>query len=272
MMSADVSVVIPCYNAEVSIERALLSVAAQSLQPREVLCVDDGSTDTTQERLCSLQSQLPDLDIRIITNVEKRGPAHARNIGWNAACGEYIAFLDADDTWHPQKLSLQHDFMRKHPEIQFSGHAVGIRAEKELSGNQRTGEFIRPAHFKLVTFRHLLISNRFLTPSVIMRRDVCDRFDESLTRCEDYELWLRLSAKGNLGWRSSAPLAFVHKFYYGAGGLSGDMWKMGLAQRQMITGLYEKQILSPVLYSAVISLSWIKLIRRLAIHRVNNSR
>jgi glycosyltransferase involved in cell wall biosynthesis len=271
-MSADVSVVIPCYNAEASIQRALLSVAAQSLQPREVVCVNDGSTDTTQERLYVLQSQLPSLDIRIITSGDQRGPARARNTGWDAACAEYIAFLDADDTWHPQKLSLQHEFMRNHPEIPFSGHAVGVRAEKEVSVRPKRRESIRLAHFKIVTFKHLLISNRFLTPSVIIRRDVCDRFDESLRRCEDYELWVRLSAKGNLGWRSSTTLAFVHKFYYGAGGLSGDIWKMGIAQRQMFRDFYQKQMLSSVLYGAVISLSWLKLIRRLAINKLNGSR
>ena len=218
MTSADVSVVVPCFNAEATVERAFASVVAQTLRPYEVLCIDDGSSDNTYLRLRTFQSQEPTLNIRILKNDHQRGPAYARNIGWNAAVGEYVAFLDADDSWRDDKLSLQIGFMKATPDAVITGHCVARAGERPGNDGSQTSAF------RALSYREILMFNRLLTPSVVIKRTIQDRFDESMQRCEDYMLWCSIMSAGNKAFFSSDSLAFVHKRYYGESGLSGSIF------------------------------------------------
>jgi glycosyltransferase involved in cell wall biosynthesis len=107
------SVVVPVYNGERFIGEALRSVFAQTLPASEVVVIDDGSTDRTKE----IVSQFGE-SVHYYYQPNK-GAAEARNRGIAAACGEWIAFLDADDIWYPEKLALQFDYLKRHPEVQF---------------------------------------------------------------------------------------------------------------------------------------------------------
>ena len=100
-----VSVIIPAYNAAATLERALASVAKQTLSGIEILVVDDGSTDATPEILARMAAA--DRRLRILTQANG-GVARARNAAIGAATGEWVATIDADDIWHPRKLELQH--------------------------------------------------------------------------------------------------------------------------------------------------------------------
>ena len=100
---APVSVVIPCYRCSLTIRRALASIAQQSLKPAEVILVDDASGDGTLAVLKELASSYPNW-MRLIALETNRGAASARNEGWAAASQPFIAFLDADDTWHREKI------------------------------------------------------------------------------------------------------------------------------------------------------------------------
>ena len=106
MSHPTVSVVIPTYNARSTIERALQSVANQSLNAIEVIVIDDASTDDTIN-IVSEFSATSKIAIRILRSDQNAGPGSARNRGWDSSTGEFIAFLDADDVWHPQKLEIQ---------------------------------------------------------------------------------------------------------------------------------------------------------------------
>ena len=121
-MPAPVSVVIPCFCSADTISRAVSSVLAQSLPPSEVILIDDASPDNTLEILYELQEEYGKQRLKIIALTENGGPGHARNMGWQAATQDYIACLDADDAWHPDKLSLQFRCMQSHPEISLCGH------------------------------------------------------------------------------------------------------------------------------------------------------
>lgn len=99
-----ISVVIPCYNSEGFVDRAVRSVLEQRYAPEEIICVDDGSTDDTLNVLKSIQSAEGDLTIR---SQENQGICAARNVGLEMATGEYMAFLDHDDVLHPRKLKHQ---------------------------------------------------------------------------------------------------------------------------------------------------------------------
>jgi glycosyltransferase involved in cell wall biosynthesis len=106
-----VSVIIPTYNRASLLSRAIDSVLAQTYANVEIVVVDDGSTDHTQTVLGGYRDRIRSI------RTENRGASHARNVGMRASVGKYLAFLDSDDTYYPYKLSLQVDFMERHPAI-----------------------------------------------------------------------------------------------------------------------------------------------------------
>lgn len=107
-----VSVIVPVYNGERYLDSGLKSIFRQAYQPLEIIVIDDGSTDHSADIARSYQ------DIRYIYQ-PNQGPSAARNNGIDAARGEYIGFLDADDVWMPEKLSIQVDYLNHHPEVGF---------------------------------------------------------------------------------------------------------------------------------------------------------
>ena len=102
-----VSVIIPCYQCTSTIQRAVDSVAQQSLLPREVILVDDASDDETLEMLYSIQKSYGSNWVKVLSLKTNGGPSLARNAAWELVDSSYVAFLDADDSWHPQKIEIQ---------------------------------------------------------------------------------------------------------------------------------------------------------------------
>ena len=131
--NATVSVVIPCFNSAATIERTLRSVEHQSTKPNAVLVVDDASTDNTVSTI-EQYAQTSSLDIRVIKQSVNGGPSVARNAAWNVATSEFLAFLDADDQWHPQKLELQLNAMLANPTyvMSFHDHRFGSSEQFEI--------------------------------------------------------------------------------------------------------------------------------------------
>lgn len=180
-----VSVVIPTWNRAALTLRALDSLSRQSRPPDEVLVVDDGSTDDTTERV---RSRFPEVTLLAQPN---RGVSAARNAGIRAAHGSWIAFLDSDDEWLPQKLERQ---------------LAAVSAETVLCHTDeiwiRRGRRVNPMrkHRKYGgrIFERCLPLCAISPSSALVRRDLFDEvglFDESLPACEDYDLWLRVTAR-----------------------------------------------------------------------------
>ncbi|MCU0635460.1 MAG: glycosyltransferase family 2 protein [Gemmatimonadaceae bacterium] len=181
---ADCSVVIPAHNAAGFLEAALESVFAQSLPPAEVIVVDDGSTDGT----CELVAR--DDRVQLISLPVKSGPSRARNRGIHAATQSYVAFLDADDLWHPGHLERAIELL--------ACSSAGLSfAPVETFGNVSTVVVPPcPADTPLALTAALLDDNFIIQSSVVARRDLLcasSGYDESLGLAEDYDLWLRLS-------------------------------------------------------------------------------
>src|SRR5690606_11478324 len=105
-----------------TVVRAVASVDAQTLLPAEVILVDDSSGDGTLNVLYSLQEKYTPGWIKVLALPENVGAGEARNAGWEMATQDYIAFLDADDSWHPQKIEIQYEWMRSHIDVSFTGH------------------------------------------------------------------------------------------------------------------------------------------------------
>jgi glycosyltransferase involved in cell wall biosynthesis len=185
-MRKKVSVIIPTFNRAAFLPKAINSVLNQSFKDFELIVVDDGSTDKTYKVVSSFS------DIVYIRK-EHRGPSSARNRGIEKAKGEFVAFLDSDDWWDKDKLKIQIKEMEAHPEYPAS-HTQEIWYKNGKILNQKKkhkkyGGFI---------FDKCLPLCAVSLSTAVLRRQVFDAvglFDESLPCCEDYDFWLRVSAR-----------------------------------------------------------------------------
>lgn len=194
--SPSASVIIPTYNSAEFLTQAVQSILDQTYRNFEVIVVDDGSTDGTENFLRPFDGRIQYL------YQENRGPSAARNAGITAAKGEYICFLDADDLWLPRKLQLQVSFMEGHRDVGliFSDHeefdSTGIVLESFLAVKSFYTDLISSQPIK-EAFRKLAVENFISTPTVMIRSECFKKtglFDESLKSVEDRDLWLRMSA------------------------------------------------------------------------------
>jgi glycosyltransferase involved in cell wall biosynthesis len=184
---ATVSVVIPTWNRGALLPLALDSVLAQTRPPDEILVVDDGSTDDTASRV---RSGYP--DVRLIEQ-GNLGVSAARNAGIRAASGSWIAFLDSDDRWLPEKLELQLDALKANPDhLLCHSDEIWIRRGRRVNPMKK-----HQKHGGLIFERALPLC--VISPSsAIVHRSLFDTlglFDEGLPACEDYDLWLRVTAR-----------------------------------------------------------------------------
>ncbi|MBI5550193.1 MAG: glycosyltransferase family 2 protein [Desulfobacterales bacterium] len=186
-----VSVVVPTFNRAAQIGAAVDSVLAQSYPHWELIVVDDGSQDETPLMLSAYGER-----IRTIRQ-ENRGVSAARNRGILAAAGEFIALLDSDDHWLPDKLAAQVAYFRQHPALMLcQTEEIWVRNGRRVNPKTRHRKFAGMIFEK--TLPLCLIS-----PSAVMlRRSLLDEvglFDETLPACEDYDLWLRITWKYPVG-------------------------------------------------------------------------
>lgn len=188
-MSSLISVVIPTKDRRAFAVEAVRSVLAQTVQELELVVVDDGSTDGTAD---CLSRAFPDARLRIVRQ-GNLGVSAARNRGARETGGPWLAFLDSDDLWLPQKLERQLDAMK-------SPEPLGACYTEEVW--YRDGRWANPRNVHAKhdgwIFPHCLPLCIVSPSSILLRRRVFDElggFDESFPACEDYELWLRLTAR-----------------------------------------------------------------------------
>ena len=235
--NATVSVVIPCFNSAATIERALRSVEHQTTKPHEVLIVDDASSDNTVS-IIEQYARTSSLNIRVIKQSVNGGPSVARNAAWNVATSEFIAFLDADDQWHPQKLELQLNAMLANPKcvMSFHDHRFGSSEQFEtLPFTPVTSQ---------ATLRNYLLRNRSATPTVMLRTALSERFTSTKRYAEDYLLWMTIIASHGNALHIHATLAHCSNPGYGGSGQSGKLWKMECSELSGFVSLWRSGALS----------------------------
>ena len=264
--SPAISVIVPCFNNQETIERALESVCAQTITPIEVLVIDDASTDYSVVIVEHFIKRFKVL--RIIKFSINQGAAKARNAGWDLAQGDLIAFLDADDTWHPRKLEIQATWMCNNCEVQICGHAYDI-AQRNQTDQLPWPEIIDFGKVKNYRFTDFLIKNRLSTPTVMLRCSVRERFPEDKRFCEDFALWLRIShSYGGCVW-SPSKLTRLHKQAWGESGLSGDLRAMHMAEKQCYLDCHQRQWINTPRLIILQALSIAKYLRRLVTITIN---
>lgn len=178
-----VSVIMPTFNREKTILRAINSILQQTYKDIEIIIVDDCSTDNTQKVVESLNNN----NITYIKQDKNRGACAARNEGIKLAKGEYIAFLDSDDEWLPEKVEKQIDFLQKNNvDIVFCSHISQCNGNKVIIPNKKIDSHI--------LYRELLMEN-FITTGSILAKSECFKkvkFDIKLPRLQDWDLMINM--------------------------------------------------------------------------------
>ena len=182
-----ISVIIPTFNRKKTLGRAIQSVMNQSLSPFEILIIDDGSNDGTEEWV---KENFQNIKYIYQNN---RGVSSARNKGIENAYGDWVAFLDSDDEWLPNKLYEQVKAIESNPGMKFfHTNEIWIRngiRVNQMKKHKKYGGYI---------FEKCLDICRISPSSALIQKEVFDNigiFDESLRVCEDYDLWLRITSK-----------------------------------------------------------------------------
>ena len=182
-----VSVIIPTYNRKHTLKRAIQSVYMQSLLPYEVIVVDDGSNDGTKEWV---KQKYPNVKYIYQKN---SGVSSARNKGIKIARGDWIALLDSDDEWLPNKLSEQISKIKSNLDVKIlHSNEIWIR------NGVRVNQMKKHKKFGGYIFEKCLDICRISPSSVLLKKEILNdigTFDESLKVCEDYDLWLRITSK-----------------------------------------------------------------------------
>jgi glycosyltransferase involved in cell wall biosynthesis len=258
---APVSVVIPCYRCARTIARAVESVAAQAVLPAELILVEDASADGTRAVLQDLRGRHQPGWIRLVLLDQNGGAASARNAGWAAATQPYIAFLDADDAWHPRKIDIQYAYMRANPDVVLCGHGHR-RLEQDMlpDWDALAGDARQIGKWALMR------SNPFVTPSAMLRRDIGQRFVEKQRHMEDHMLWLDIVCRGGRVVKLSNELAAIYKNPFGASGLSAQIWLMERGDLGNYRRLCDEKLITRSQFAALIIYSLLKYARRLLIY------
>jgi len=186
-----ISVIIPTYNREVYLERAIESVFTQTYQNYELIIIDDGSTDNTSQIIRQFKNQ-----VRYYSQLHA-GVSSARNLGLEKSEGTWVAFLDSDDYWLPRKLARQMECLAEHPQwLVMQTDEKWVRrgvVVNPMKKHRKYSGWIFPQCLPLC----------IVSPSaVIVHQKVFNDigvFDASLPVCEDYDLWLRIALKYEIG-------------------------------------------------------------------------
>lgn len=214
---ADVSVVIPSFNARKTIGRAIGSVLRQTTSVREIIVVDDGSTDDTAKLI---EDEFPQAALIRQAN---RGFAGARNAGIRAAAGEYLAFLDADDLWLEHKVRLQMSVLDQAPQV---GLVCGPTIWSSPTGEWPADAKVPPGHYSR-PLADVFANHRIRTSAALIRRCVVDQvglMDETLLSSEDTDFFWRIAASG---WKVAYTRAALTVGFNVAGRATTDLTPVG---------------------------------------------
>lgn len=255
-----VSVIIPMYNSEKTITHVLESVRKQTVVDciKEIIIVNDGSTDNSEYIVNSYTKYYENLPIRLITQ-ENGGVSKARNAGLKIATGKYIALLDSDDVWTKNKLERQLNILEKNPQIYFLGAGVNnlelrLYFWKKVKGLYKA----KPRDVCWKTFP--------ATSTVVFRRDCLKEvgyFDETRRYGEDLQFFQKFFKNYNYYYLAeSLEQMAIHKVFYGEKGLTSNLKEMHEGRQRDLDELYEMRMISKNYYNLMKIFNNIKFVRR----------
>lgn len=254
--NADVAVIIPYYEAHGTIERALESIFNQTVLPAQILIVDDGSSAFSKKCLKQICERYNHdlVPISLFFSEKNRGASTARNTGLRRANAEYVAFLDADDVWHPLKIQVQVSYMEANPDVRFSAHIYSEFPVKE--------EELPEPDVTVFTFKSFLLRNRCSTPTVMLKRPVNIRFKVGKRYSEDFHFWANLVASGLELHFLNVALAWGEKRAFGESGLSKHIYLMEIEKVKTLVEFYREKRIGPLILLFLVCFSCVKVSRR----------
>ena len=208
-----VSVVIPAYNAERTVRRAIDSVLGQTYPAHEIIVVDDGSKDGTAQAVRSYGDRVIGIE------QQNAGTSVARNSGIAVSGGEWIAFLDADDEWLSDKLQRQTEHLARMPELRWSFSNFYVKTDdsgpiEQMHNRENISKTVRRSEVIESYFRALLGGITAWTGSIIVHRSVFDTvgmFEPGIKRAQDTDLWFRIAYRYPSAGYLAEPTAIYHK-------------------------------------------------------------
>ena len=256
-----ISVVIPMYNAEETIIETLNSVKTQNVLPFEIIVINDGSTDDSNNIVSDYISKNSLLNITLINKING-GVSTARNAGIKAARGNWIALLDSDDKWFPNKLERQIEVLQQNPQIDFLGAS-------------RNGEYFGNILWKKInvltkiSYKMLLVKFVFIVPTIIFKKSITETvgfFDENQRYAEEGIYFIRIAKKFNC-YLLNESLAFTGggKNHFGDSGLSGNLKEMEKGELKNLKDLLGDKSINYLQYLGLVIFSILKYIRRIIV-------
>lgn len=251
------SVVIPAYNCENTICTVLDSVKNQTRIDliEEIIIVNDGSTDNTEQIIMQYIENNPKLPINYIKQ-ENKGVSYTRNAGIRKSKSDWIALLDSDDVWLPNKIEQQYEQVKNNPEILFLGseYPLKIYLKKYTSGVHK------------LTASALCFRSTPVTPSVIFHRETgieLGLFNESMQYCEDINFYQKFLLKDSYYILAEDLVRIgIGKKYHGASGLSSNLLKMKQGRTKNVIELYNLGCISFFYLSCFLIFNEVKFFRR----------
>jgi len=255
-----ISVIIPMYNAEKTIYITLNSINSQTEGKFEIIVVNDGSTDDSLTEVYAFKKAHPQLCMIIIDKMHE-GVSATRNTGLRIAAGDYIAFLDADDEWHPEKTIKQLTVLKEVPQADFVGCLY-----KPLSVRSLLKNF---SELTQISSKDLLFRNFFQTSTVIMKRKVFDAvgyFERSIAYGEERHYFLRVSKTFPCMLMNENLINYGNgKRAFGQSGLSANLVQMEIGELKNLVYAYRALDLPFFTCCNAIIFSLLKFMRRVCI-------
>lgn len=250
--AAPVCVVIPHYNDSSGLHRCLTAIVNQSCVPAQVVIVDDGSS---RDELVAAQAVVDELGragaMEFVQLGKNGGPGAARNAGVRLARQPFVAFIDSDDWWSVEKISVQYRWMAARPAVSMTCHPVILPGARP----------IRRRAPRRVFLVDLLIRNSVATSSVMLRKEIIEHNEfPNRYHSEDYETWLRVASGGEI-WDLGCPHGF-HARGAGHSGLSAASWSMERGELHSLWRAYRTGLIPSPIYAMASVWSVLKFVAR----------
>ena len=212
---SNISVIIPHYNSGLDVKRAYESVLNQTLLPAEIIIIDDCSLDKSILIAIADNHNYTIIDLKMIFLEKNSGPSFARNLGVRSTKSDYIAFLDSDDVWLPNKLEIQYKIMLD-KNLKFSFHLYSAFPVNSL---------LKESSLKKISLYSLAKKQIICTPTVMLEKKFFQEFDEDLRYCEDFLCWV-MTNNSNYFYMIDGVFSNGFKRQYGDSGLSANLKEM----------------------------------------------
>ena len=251
------SVLIPCYNCTRTLPDTLTSCLKQEYGDFEVILIDDYSKESVESIYNDFLPKFAEKNINLTyhKNSINSGVSFSRNRAWNLANGEYICFLDSDDIWHELKLQIVDYFLNTN-KCDFLCHSYTENRDNFFT--ERDSSNYEISNLSLLA---LLLKNPSQTSCFTLKRLITDRFDNSMSYCEDYDLWLKVANSSTVYQLHGKPLTLLSRPQKTPGGLSSNRMKMRLGELTAYLNFTKRNNTFKILLPLFLTYSMLKHIR-----------